>query len=73
MPSEPPPAKANDQGPILRACLDAGRIVVFAPARLSLASGSLALLRGIIRGLCQRGTADIILTRLRLRPTKRVE
>jgi len=61
MPSEPPAAKPNDHGPILRACRDAGRIVVFAPARLTLASGSLALLRGIIRGLRQRGMADIIL------------
>jgi anti-sigma B factor antagonist len=45
----------------LKACTDAGRVVLFAPPRVSLRSGHLSLLRGVPRVLAQAGMRDIIL------------
>jgi len=45
----------------LKACADAGRVVLFAPPRLTLRSGHLNLLREVLRALAKIGTPDVIL------------
>lgn len=45
----------------LKACVDASRVVLFAPTRLSLRAGSLSLFRGVLRALSENGMVDVIL------------
>lgn len=44
----------------LKASVDASRVVLFAPPRLTLASGSVNVFRGIVQALARNGMVDVI-------------
>lgn len=44
----------------LVACLDAGRVVLFLPAKLSLAQSTVALFRNVLRTLFSNGVKDLV-------------
>jgi anti-sigma B factor antagonist len=52
---------ANQLGEGLKACVDAGRAVLFAPRKLTLRDGSADLLRGVVQTLGEAGFVDITL------------